>query len=228
MALKRREGGDQVLDLLVGHDTAHEEEGGAGETREAFEHHRARGLVVPAPVHHDGENARGLEAGGFEFLPVEFAHAEAQHRPRREGLEFAATVIAQPRQMGVKGKEELGRRDVVVHADERIGAVVHEGGGGTADREMEHAECVGPGRSLVLGKRTGETRHLRVNLLREDVRLVAAAPEVTADGQSLVPDGVAVGEGGEDLVNGPWLHAAFARRAAAISRRYFSRITGQA
>ena len=84
-----------------------------------------------------------------------------------------------------------------------------------ADREVEDAHRLRRRDLGVLPQRPREVGHARVDALREDVRLEARRPQVAPDGEGLVADGVAVGEGGEELVDAPrgGLHSAGGRRS---------------
>ena len=225
---------DQVLDLLVGDHTPHEEDVRALVVMESS-HHGRRGAVVLRQVEDDGENAGPLEAGRLQLLPVVLAVAQAQRGAGGEGLELSAAMVAQPRQVGVEAEEEGGRGDVVVDDHEGVGQVEGQAARGAPDGEVEEAHRLRGGLALVLPQGTGQVGHPGVHLLGEDVRGVARRPEVGLDGQGLVADGVAVGEGGQELVHparpvGPGAAHSRSRSAsspprspATISSRVFAR-----
>ena len=137
-------------------------------------------------------------------------------------------MVTQPGKVLVKRDEELGRSDVVIHAHQRLLAVIHQRGRGAPNRKMKEAQGLLVRGLVELRQGKGLVSHPCLNLLREDFRTIPTPAEFFLYGQSLVADGIAEGQGGQNLMYGARLHGFALRLAAAMSFKYFSRITGQA
>jgi hypothetical protein len=200
VALVDREDADQVLDLLVRDDASHEEDVHAPVGVETADDGRGR-APIGLEVQDDGQDRRAAEARRLQLPAVELAVSEPQLGARGEGGQLTPPVVAEAGQVRMEAEEEVRGRDVVVDADQAVGRVVHEPAGRAADREVEEADRLRRGDLPVLPERPGQAGHPRVHGLREDVGPEARPAEVALDGQGLVADGVAVGEGGQDLVH---------------------------
>jgi hypothetical protein len=200
--LKSGEDAHQILDALVRDDPTHEEDVRAAVVEQPAEDGRG-GARVATDVEDDGQHAGGAKPRLLELPAVELAVPESELGAGGKGGELTPAVVTQPGEVGVEAEEEAGGGDVVVDDDEAVGGVEGEAARRAADREVEEAHRLRRGHLPVFPQRAREVGHPGMDLLGEDVRRVAGGTQVSLDGESLVRDRVAIGQGGQELVDAP-------------------------
>ena len=152
-------------------------------------------------VGNDREHARRIEPERFELLAIELGIAQREIDAGRVDAELAATLEALFDELLVHVDEELGRRDVVVHENLAIRQRVRDARCARPDREVMNQDV----RRVALLDEVAVVARLifeaGIGRLNENVRLEPRAAKHALDAEHFVPDGIAVAEGGEHLVD---------------------------
>ncbi len=172
-------------------------------------------------VHEDRAHAGGREAQRVEFLAVVGRVAQREVHVAGQRAPVPAVRGRQPEQLRVVGREEVGRRDVVVLED----APARQRGEGAGHRgrqgEVEDRDVAAPCRRI--RPRPDLAPQVVVDGHREEVRGVAQAAQQVANLARAVADGVAAVRRWHPLVDDhrlgpPWAGASLGT-APGLPRR---------
>jgi hypothetical protein len=153
-------------------------------------------------VGNDGQDPGGREADRIELLAVVFGIAEREIATLPIKAQLAASEIAQPGEHLVDADEKLGRRDVVIDEHHAIRERVRQPRRSRTDREVVDQDVVGSADVDELAIVARQGLHDPIRRLDEDVRAEPRCSEHALNPEHLVPDGVAVPERRQDLVDG--------------------------
>ena len=157
-------------------------------------------------VGHDRQDAGPRKAKRGKLLPIELGIAEREIAAADVGAQLAAALPAQLDELVVDADEILGRRDVVVDERHPIGQRIGDPRGARSNREVMEQQVVGTARVQQIAIVVGQILEPRVGRLDEDLRIVAGRAQDALDAEHLVPDGVAVAERRQHLVDGTKAH----------------------
>ena len=108
---------DVILDPLVRHDAADEQEVDQAVGQDLLQRRAARRAGDPLGVHRNRQHAGALEAERLELLAVELGVAERQIDAAGQRRQLAAAERREAKHAGIVGREKPRRRDVVVLQD---------------------------------------------------------------------------------------------------------------
>src|SRR3972149_3634228 len=141
-----------------------------------------------------------MKTHGIELRPVELRDTQGQSSVVDEGGELPASLVAQPGEAGLGGREPAGRPKVWRDEHEATGESVGEAGHPGANGKMQNEDVLGTGDPLVVPEWVCLPSHRRVYRLGIDLRLVTAALQDPLSAKRLVADGVPMAQRGDHLV----------------------------
>jgi len=200
ISLVKIKGLDDVLELLVGDDPPHEENGRFAVGIDVAKDGVARDIEL-GEVHEDGQDARRGIPGALKFQPVELRVPEGQVDLAREEADLQSALVTFPGQDLVGVQEELVGRDVVVDHDLPVRDAQEHLGNGRSDRKVEDDDVPGGTELPVFPVVVDETGEARVIKPDEDLRSVTSGPKGLLDLEHLIGDGVPVGQRGGELMD---------------------------
>ena len=191
---------NRVLDALVRERPPHEKEIRLVVVEHLEDDRIPRSFQLVA-IEHQRKHPGGMKTHRLELRAIEFRITDRQSNPLVEGGELAPSVIAKTHKVRMELGEPTRGRNVVVNQHERIGKVIRIRRDSGTDREVKNEDVVGARDLSVVPELVCQSRHLGVDRLREDLGIVAAAPEYGLDAERLVPDGVAIAQCRQHLMN---------------------------